>query len=123
MFGALSAEYGLIGRRKALIDSLAGVLVGIAMALFNMFGYNVIMGVGEEYLDRFTLEAWELYVNYPLAFILFVLTYLIVRFIKQRYGLSTFFTILLLVSFVIAGWIYLSVVVFVAIMRIKYLIT
>jgi len=124
MFGQLSKDYKRLDGKGKAKDVSIGVLLGAVFALFNMFGYGIIMEAGaERYLDRFTVEAWEIYINYPMVIALLIVTYIIVRFIKGRMGLSSLFTLTFLITFLLVGWIYVSAVVWVTLLRIKYLIT
>ncbi|HOP09116.1 MAG TPA: hypothetical protein PK718_01860 [Candidatus Methanofastidiosa archaeon] len=124
MLGSLSRDYKRLNGKEKAKDISMGAILGAAFALFNMFGYNIIMEAGaERYLDIFTVEAWEMYVNYAMVVALLIVTYLLVRFIKNRMGLSSIFTLTFMLSFVLVGWIYVSAVVWVTLLRIKYLVT
>ncbi|MBN1786500.1 MAG: hypothetical protein JW825_05910 [Candidatus Methanofastidiosa archaeon] len=123
MFHSVRKDMMVHDKGRLLKDSLVGLVLGALFALINMFGYTAIMELGaERYLDRFTLEAKELYVNYPLVLVLMGVTLLAVHLFRRWYNPSSFFYIMFILSFVVVGWYYVAAITLVALYRIKYLI-
>ncbi len=68
---------------------LVGVLLGCASGISSFLLYEGIMGSMGSWLERYTSESHELYINYPLACTLILATFLLCRAYAKRTCVAT----------------------------------
>jgi len=122
MLGAFSRDYGNLGPRNTLNQSLLGAILGSALTVMNMIGYGLVMERYESSIDFLTVEAWEMSVNYPLLLLFVGISMLILLMLKRRFELSSFFYLFFVTMYIVAGWYYVIPSMIIAALRIKYLI-